>query len=129
MNTPHQIATRFYDAMASGSVENLEETVRQHFSEEAILARPESLPGGGVVSGASAIMAFLGRAAGKVPLAVNEIVTDGAGANLFASVTITLAGRDAEAVEWWTFKGTRAVSIRAFYWDTAAMVGVSRGRS
>lgn len=129
MNSPHHIATRFYDAMASGSVGDLEETVRKHFSESATLARPESLPGGGVLSGAPEIMAFLGRAAGKVPLVVNKLVADESGENVFASVTITLAGRDTEAVEWWTFTGERVASIRAFYWDTAAMLGVAQARS
>ncbi|MFE3055763.1 hypothetical protein [Nocardia sp. NPDC059236] len=52
---------------------------------------------------------------------VNRIFTDDSGLNLFASVTITLAGRPMDALEWWTFDDGRVHTIRAFYWDTAAM--------
>jgi ketosteroid isomerase-like protein len=127
MRTPEQIAARFYDAMASGSVEDLEEALSENFVDEATLSRPESLPGGGVLAGRPAIAAFLRRAAGKAPLAVNRIMTDASGANVFATVTITLAGQDIEAIEWWSFEGGSVVSIRAFYWDTAAIVGARRG--
>lgn len=125
MDSPEAIARRFYDAMQSGDVSALNTVVNEDFADGAVLQRPESLPGGGVVTGREKIAAYLGRAAGKLPLVVNQIIVGESGSELFASVTITMPDREYEALEWWTLDGATVVAIRAFYWDTAAMLGTA----
>ncbi|MCG7632817.1 nuclear transport factor 2 family protein [Gordonia McavH-238-E] len=116
----------FYSAMANGDVPLLERVIAEDFAAAATLARPESLPGGGVLNGPEAIVGFLRRAAGKAPLVVDDISVADDGSRVFATVTITLGGTKSTALEQWTMDDGKVTSIRAYYWDTAAMLGPSR---
>jgi ketosteroid isomerase-like protein len=121
--SPEQVVRSFYQAMGAGDVDSLRRVVSETFADSATLARPESLPGGGVLNGAAAIVRFLERAAGKAPLTVDDVVVADDGQQVFATVTIVLGGNKTTALEKWVFDAGRVVSIRAFYWDTAAMLG------
>ncbi|MGM5069145.1 nuclear transport factor 2 family protein [Rhodococcus qingshengii] len=117
------IASMFYDAVAGGDVPALREVVSSSFAEDAWLRRPESLPGGGVCDGRDHILAFMEKAVGKVPLVVRAIDVNGAGTEAYAHIEITLGETSTSALEWWSYAGGQVVSVKAFYWDTAAMVG------
>lgn len=125
-DSPEHVVKTFYRAMATGDVPELERVIAQAFAPTATLARPESLPGGGVLTGSEAIVAFLRRAAGKAPLVVDDIAVADDGNRVFATVTITLGGMTATALEQWTVDDGKVSSIRAYYWDTAAMLGTAR---
>ena len=125
-DSPEQIVRTFYRAMATGDVPLLERVISGAFAATATLARPESLPGGGVLDGHEAIVGFLRRAAGKAPLVVDDISVADDGSRVFATVTITLGGTTSTALEQWTVDDGKVTSIRAYYWDTAAMLGPAR---
>ncbi|MFD8098490.1 hypothetical protein ACFV24_03065 [Nocardia fluminea] len=115
-------AETFYRAMAAGDVSELTELIETSFADTATLSRPESLPGGGARTGRDRILRFLEQAAGRAPLKVHQLEINTAGTELFACVEVMLGADSATALEWWTSDGTSVTSVRAFYWDTAAMV-------
>lgn len=125
-DSPESVVRTFYGAMATGDISLLERVIAEAFASTASLARPESLPGGGVLDGAVAIVGFLRRAAGRAPLVVDEISVADDGNRVFATVTITLGGTKSTALEQWTIDDGKVTSIRAYYWDTAAMLGPAR---
>jgi hypothetical protein len=45
---------------------------------------------------------------------------------VFAEVSLNLGGTATSAVEWWTFNSGQVSSLRAYYWDTAAILAAAR---
>lgn len=119
-----EVAATFYDAVASGDLTTLNSVLLSSFADDAVLVRPESLPGGGTLNGRDQIVRFMERAAGKAPLEVLQIEVNEAGTEAFAHVEVTIARRISRALEWWTAVDGKVVAVRAFYWDTAAMLAV-----
>jgi hypothetical protein len=46
--------------------------------------------------------------------------------DVFADIALDLGGTATTAVEWWTFTASRVTSMRAYYWDTAAILAAAR---
>lgn len=118
------VAASFYDAVASGDLPALNAVLSSSFAKNAVLVRPESLPGGGTLNGRQRIVRFMERAAGKAPLVVLGMEVNPTGTDAFAHVEITIAGRTARALEWWSAVDDEVISVKAFYFDTAAMLAV-----
>lgn len=117
------VASRFYRAMSSGDTADLSALIDSSFADEVTLSRPESLPGGGNLVGRDRVTRFVTRAAGRAPLHVKQMMESAAGTDVFAHVEVRIGAEPVTALEWWTSDGTAVLSVRAFYWDTAAIVG------
>jgi ketosteroid isomerase-like protein len=115
----------FYDLLAQGRGDDIALFVEANFADTATLSRPESLPGGGSLAGAPGIAKFMRAAAsGVAGLTVQSVHQSDSSdeVNVFAEVALDLGGTATTAVEWWTFTAGRVTSLRAFYWDTAAIL-------
>jgi hypothetical protein len=95
------------------------------------LRGPESLPGGGVTTGADKIKRFMSAVATMEggPLDVSQMVVaeilEHAGEDcdhVVAEVQFPLGEGTISALEWWTVRDLKVAEIKAYYWDTAAMV-------
>lgn len=115
----------FYELLAQGRGDDILAFVEANFAADAVLRRPESLPGGGMLAGAARIAKMMrAAAAGVAGLHVSSVhYSESAdGVQVFADVTLELAGIETTALEWWTFTGSQVSSLRAYYWDTAAIL-------
>jgi ketosteroid isomerase-like protein len=115
----------FYDLLVQGRGDDVAKFVEAHFAEDATLSRPESLPGGGSLTGARGIGKFMRAAASGVAGLSLQSVHESSSTdevNVFAQVVLDLGGAATEAIEWWTFAGEKVTSLRAYYWDTAAII-------
>ena len=115
----------FYDLLVQGRGDDVARFVESNFAEDATLSRPESLPGGGSLTGAKSIGKFMRAAASGVAGLSLRSVHQSASSdeiNVFADVALTLGGTATTAIEWWTFKAPGVTSLRAYYWDTAAIL-------
>jgi len=122
----------FYGALNARDVESLGQIVDESFAPDAILRRPESLPGGGAMEGAAKIKKFMtaiatmeGGPMDVSALRVHEVI-EHAGEeadHVVVELRFPFNGSPMSALEWWTLRDLKVVEIRAYYWDTAAMVG------
>lgn len=115
----------FYDLLAHGRGDDVAQFVEANFADDATLSRPESLPGGGSLTGAKGIAKFMRAAAsGVAGLTLRSVHQSPSsnGVSVFAEVALNLGGASTTAVEWWTFTAERVTSLRAYYWDTAAII-------
>lgn len=127
-SAPGDTVRDFYDALAAKDVSAVTAIVEARFHEQCSMTRPESLPGGGTVSGRTRLQRLLtgGMGADVGPEGL-EIVTL-AGGEGHVAVELRFAwratpGADAVhtgAVEWWSFDEEGLVrSIRVYYADPA----------
>jgi len=115
----------FYDLLDQGRGDDVARFVEANFAEDATLSRPESLPGGGSLTGAKSIAKFMrAAAAGVAGLSLRSVHQSPSSneINVFAEVALTLGGTATTAIEWWTFTPAGVTSLRAYYWDTAAIL-------
>jgi len=115
----------FYELLVQGRGDDVAAFVEANFTDGAVLRRPESLPGGGVLGGATRIAKMMRAAAAGVSglnLRSVHYSQSADGVHVFADVTLELAGNETTALEWWTFTGSRVSSLQAYYWDTAAIL-------
>jgi hypothetical protein len=119
----------FYDLLVQGRGDDVAKFVEANFAENATLSRPESLPGGGSLNGAKGIAKFM-RAAGSgvAGLSLRSVHRSPSPneVSVFAEVAVNLGGVATTAVEWWTFTGEKVTSLRAYYWDTAAILAAAK---
>jgi hypothetical protein len=124
------IVESFYDALRARDGQLVAEIVDEHFAQDAILRRPESLPGGGVTAGAEKIKRFMVAAAtmdGPLDISrldVHQILEHAGddGEHVVVDVRFPIPGGTVNALEWWILRDLKVAEIRAYYWDTAAMV-------
>jgi hypothetical protein len=119
----------FYDLLAHGRGDEVGMFVEANFAGDATLSRPESLPGGGSLTGAKGIAKFMRAAAsGVAGLTLRSVhqSPSGNGVCVFAEVSLNLGVAETTAIEWWTFTGDRVTSLRAYYWDTAAILSAAK---
>jgi hypothetical protein len=120
-----------YDALRARDGQLVGEVVDEHFAPDAALHRPESLPGGGVTGGADKIKRFMVAAAtmdGPLDISkleVHQILEHAGedGEHVLADVRFPVPGGTVNALEWWILRDLKVAEIRAYYWDTAAMLG------
>jgi ketosteroid isomerase-like protein len=117
----------FYDALFKKDGEQVAALIDEHFAPDAVLWRPESLPGGGRTEGAERIKRFMVGATklSGPPLDVADMkvvsITEGEG-RVAVELAFPFAGIDAGALELWTVADGQVTRVRAYYWDTAAML-------
>lgn len=126
-----RVVRSFYDALRDRDVERLGQLVAAHVHEDAVLHRPESLPGGGRTVSARRIGRFFAFAATVVDGPVDatemrvESVTTGRQedqVDVVVRLAMTYDATPTTAVEWWAFRDGRLQTLSAYYWDTAAML-------
>jgi hypothetical protein len=119
----------FYDLLAHGRGDDVANFVEANFADDATLSRPESLPGGGSLTGAKGIAKFMRAAssgvAGLTLRSVHQSPSSN-GVSVFAEVALNLGVASTTAIEWWTFAADRVTSLRAYYWDTAAILSAAK---
>jgi ketosteroid isomerase-like protein len=127
-----EVVREFYRAVAASDADAVRALVRDRFAEDATLTWPEALPYGGTVAGRDRLAKVLGGAAastakvGAQDLRLLELA-DG-GDRVAAEVAFDYyppGGADAvasRAVEFWEFADGLVTAVRAYYWDTAALV-------
>jgi ketosteroid isomerase-like protein len=119
----------FYDLLAQGRGDDVAKFVEGNFADDATLSRPESLPGGGSLTGSKGIAKFMRAAAsGVAGLTLRSVHQSPSsnGVSVFAEVALNLGGASTTAIEWWTFTAGRVTSLRAYYWDTAAVLSAAK---
>jgi ketosteroid isomerase-like protein len=123
----------FYAALFAKDSDAVAAMIGEHFAPDAVLHRPESLPGGGRTEGADRIARFMVGATkmpagGPLDIGTMRIASIIDGGDVVAvELAFPFAGVDTGALEVWTLKDGRVTSIRAFYWDTAAMLKAATG--
>jgi ketosteroid isomerase-like protein len=125
------IVEQFYGALIARDADAVGEVIDEYFAADAKLRRPESLPGGGTLEGADRIKRLMvavasadGGPLDPAEMRVENVLESTAEDedHVFVALGIPWAGARTEALEWWTIRDFKVVEIRAFYWDTAAMV-------
>jgi hypothetical protein len=119
----------FYDMVAAGRGDDVAALVEKGFAPDASLSRPESLPGGGLVSGANRIAKFMRLAAPAVSglqLRSVHVCQAAEEINVFAELQLALGDTTTTALEWWTIRAAQVTSLKAFYWDTAAIIAAAK---
>jgi len=120
----------FYEALFARDAELIGAMVDEHFADDAVLERPESLPGGGRTEGAKRIKRFMVGAAamegGPLDVATMKVarVVENHGEEVVVELEFPFAGTPTSALELWTVRDLKVRSIKAYYWDTKAMTGV-----
>jgi ketosteroid isomerase-like protein len=115
----------FYALLAAGDAAAVGGFVADNFTAEARLARPESLPGGGIRKGAERIGRFMSAAAAGVSgleLRSLHVAPAADSVAVFAELGLTLGESTTTALEWWTYADGRFTGLTAYYWDTAALL-------
>jgi ketosteroid isomerase-like protein len=126
------IVREFYRAVASKDAAALEQLITGHFDADASVVFPESLPYGGTVRGAAKLARLFARmASAPAPVGAADLVLAGladGGDRIAAQVEFawyapgSRVAVPSSALELWTFAGGRVREIRAYYWDTAALI-------
>ncbi|QTJ70712.1 nuclear transport factor 2 family protein (plasmid) [Rhodococcus sp. ZPP] len=129
---PVNIVQAFYEAINQRNVEALGALIDESFADYAAVEFPSSLPYGGRLEGAQTLRkVFTGMAAGKAAVGprtvtVEDIVCNGARAVALLRFDWYPPRSDqpvpSGACEIWRFEDMKVVEIRAYYWDTAALV-------
>ena len=132
------VVEAFYDALNLRDVDALAALVDESFDEGVVLDLPPSLPHGGRLEGAARLRRmFLAMAGGRVGLGPRHVEVErlvGDGEHVVAVLGFDWYPPGGErpiasgASEMWTFRDGKVASIRAFYWDTAALVTGAPGR-
>jgi ketosteroid isomerase-like protein len=130
--TTVDVARTFYEAVSAGEVDVIAAVVDEHFSADAAIEWPASLPYGGRVEGAHRLRKMFAAMAGsdvKVgPDALEVLSVTADGDRVAAELTFNWfpPGKTESvasgALELWTFEAAKVTGIRAYYWDTAALV-------
>jgi ketosteroid isomerase-like protein len=126
-----QIVADFYGALSAADADAIAAVIDTHFSENASITWPPSLPHGGQVRGKQELRQLFSRiakASGKVGATNLQLVrTIGEGDHVVAWVTFDWRQPGSEdavpnaALELWTFSDGLVGEIQAFYWDAAAI--------
>lgn len=114
----------FYTKLADGDADGVAGLVTSLFADDAVLSRPESLPGGGKIGGAAKVVKFMRAAAGAAKglrLRQLHVAAKGDEVHAFAIVDVTV-GTPTSAIEWWVFGPSGVTSLTAYYWDTAGLL-------
>ncbi|MEX5635368.1 nuclear transport factor 2 family protein [Parafrankia sp. FMc2] len=129
------VVRAFYDALNRRDVDGLTALVNGSFDEAAVLELPPSLPYGGRVAGVAKLRRMFAAMAGGQAVVGPRVVEVERIVGGDDSVVAVLAfdwgppgGGDAiasGASELWSFRAGKVTSIRAYYWDTAALVASS----
>lgn len=135
--SPSGFVRSLYGAIEAGDAAGAEGLVDAYCSEDVYVEWPPSVPHGGRLEGRGRVARLFRRAATP---------TNGAGSRN-VRLTAVAGGDDAQdvvallsfdwvhpdgtatptgAAEHWTFRGGRAISVRAYYYDTDAVNGVRR---
>jgi ketosteroid isomerase-like protein len=118
----------FYGALFARDGESVGQLVDEHFADDVVLQRPESLPAGGRVEGARRVRRFMTAVAttegGPIDVAKMTIVRiiEGAGDDVAVELGFPFGGEPTTALEVWTVRDLKVMSIKAYYWDTHAMI-------
>jgi ketosteroid isomerase-like protein len=133
--SPEAVARAFYEALVAGDADTVGALADRWFAPDAVLELPPSLPYGGRVESAHRLRRmFTAMAAGAIPAGPTGLrVVSVTGDEESAAVRLEfdwVATSGAEpvtsgALELWTFTEGSLTEIRAFYWDTAALLGVA----
>jgi hypothetical protein len=119
------LVKHFYTLLASADGSAVATFIADNFASDAVLKRPESLPGGGVRSGAERIGRFMSAAVGGVSgleLRSLHVAPNGDSVAVFAELHLTLGETSTTALEWWTYTSGRFTALTAYYWDTATLL-------
>lgn len=129
------VVESFYAAVNAADADAVAAVVDAHFAESVTAEWPASLPYGGTVEGAHRLRRmFVGMAGSDVtigPGAIEVLSVTGDGQRVAAELAFDWyppGGSDgvlSGALELWTFEDDRVSSIRAFYWDTAALTAAT----
>ena len=127
------VVERFYAGVSAGDAALIAAVVDEHFDDDTVIEWPPSLPYGGRVAGAARLrkmfvaMAGADQKVGPDGLEVITITTSGSTVAAQLSFDWYPPGKTeavpSGALELWTFADDKVRSVRAFYWDTAALVG------
>lgn len=127
-----EVVSRFYAAVSTRDAASITAVVDESFAEDVVMTWPSSLPYGGEVVGASklramfAAMAGADVAMGPDALTVDSITASGDTVAAQVSFAWYPPGKTeavpSGALELWTFESGSVTSVRAYYWDTAALV-------
>ncbi len=130
-----EVVRAFYAALNGRDVAGLNALVSNHFADDVVVAFPPSLPYGGQLRGAPVVgKVFAGLATSKANVGPKEVAVRAVLADRDRAVALLdfdwfpPGGGDAVssgACESWRFEHGRVVEIRAYYWDTAALVAAS----
>jgi len=131
-NEPSKIVEAFYSALAANDGAAVAEIINTSFAADATVHLPESLPYGGTLSGRATLAKALGGMAsmpkpfGPTNLVVADLIARANGVVARVEFDWYAPGSDtsvpSQALELWTFSDGIVQSMRAFYWDTAALV-------
>lgn len=130
-----ELVRAFYEALNTGDGRAIATLVDETFADAAAVEFPPSLPYGGVVEGAKRLRRmFAAMASGQISFGprqidVERLIADG-------DHVVAVLGFDwhppegmppivSGASELWSFTDGKVVGIRAYYWDTAALVAAS----
>lgn len=126
------VVERFYAAVAGRDADAIRAVLDDHLAQDVVFEWPPSLPYGGRVEGADRLRAMFSAMAGSAVkmgpdgLTVSSITASGDQVAAEVSFVWYPPGKDeavqSGAFELWTFAGNQVRSVRAFYWDTAALV-------
>jgi ketosteroid isomerase-like protein len=124
------VVARYYALIDAGDVDGVTALVGEFFGAECFVHRPESLRGGGRLSGRDRVLRFSRSAAahsggpGVMRLGhIFEEVEEPDAVQVVVELHFHNGTTWTRALEWWSFRGGEAVSIQAFYWDVAALAG------
>lgn len=136
--TPAEIVSRFFGAIAEHDHDGLGELIDRCFQPGAVAVIPASLPYGGRVETAARLRTMFQRVAsgpgpaGPQSIAVRGLVDGGdrVAVQLDFDWRVPGTGHDVAsgALELWSFVDGRVSEIRAYYWDTAALVNAMTER-
>jgi hypothetical protein len=111
----------FYRALIARDADRVGRLVDEHFDDEAVLERPESLPGGGRTQGAQHIKRMMIAAAthegGPLDVAAISIVRvlEGFDDEVAVELEFPFAGAPTTALEVWTVRDLKVQSIKSHY--------------
>lgn len=129
---PVDVVQSFYTLINRGDTTALGALIDEHFAEQAVVEFPPSLPYGGRLQGVKILRkVFVGLAGGNSGVGPRALVVEnvlGDGDLAVAILRFDWYAPEANnpvqsgACETWRFEDTKVVEIRAYYWDTAALV-------
>jgi ketosteroid isomerase-like protein len=122
----------FYGALAARDVAGVERVIDANFADDVTLTRPESLPGGGTLEGADRVKRLMSAVAGAqggpldpAQLRIERVLesTGEDADDVGVELSFSWNGTPTTSFEWWVVRDLKVTEIRAYYWDTAMMLG------
>jgi hypothetical protein len=122
----------FYGALAAKDVAGVERFIDDNFAQDVKLRRPESLPGGGTIEGADRVKRLMGAVAGaeggpldSTQMRIERVLeyTGEGRDDVAVELSFPWNGTATTSFEWWVVRDLKVTEIRAYYWDTAMMLG------